>query len=255
MNSIEKFIINFNTSSYNRSQIGNDKQMIIKLYDFFTKINISQYDCEVIIDHIAYMPKDEINISLFLDLISKSLGFQESYTIEELVYVLRAIHDIYNEKCNKVPLDAFLKDNSEGRIKKIYLNANNKYILKSFKEKTAINYVSELKFASAMALNQKEYQDFSNYVDNYDNFQETYSPLLMLKSYLKVRVYLKGLERLFWDILFGNEYLVSLTKHSISTHQIYGNNIYNNSNSLTPRNTVQLDLFTYQDYKLFIQKI
>lgn len=252
MNTTEKFLIKFNISSYNRTQIGNDKSIIIKIYEFLKGLKISQNDTEEIIEHLAYLPKEEINIPLFLDLISKSLGFQEEYELAQIILTVKEIHDIYNENSNKVPLETYLKEDSEGRVKKIFLNSNNKYILKSFKEQYALNYVTELKFAAAMALNQKEYQDFSNYVDNYDKFQETYSPLLMLKSYLKVRTYLKGTTKLFWDILFGNEYIVSLNKHSISTNQIYNNNIYNSNDTLTPRNTVQLDLFTYQDYKEII---
>lgn len=252
MSATEKFLIKFNVSSYNRTQIGNDKPTIIKIYDFLQNINISQNDIEVVINHLAYLSKDEINLSLYLDLIAKSLGFQEEFDLEEILFIVKEIHDIYNENSNKVPLDDYLKEKSENRVRKIFLNSNNKYILKSFKQHSALNYVAELKFAAAMALNQKEYQDFSNYVDNYDKFQETYSPLLMLKSYLKVRNYLKGITKLFWDILFGNEYVVSLNKHSISTSQIYNSNIYNNSNTLTPKNTVQLDLFTYQDYKEII---
>ena len=118
MNTTEKFLIKFNISSYNRTQIGNDKSIIIKIYEFFKGLKISQNDTEEIIEHLAYLPKEEINIPLFLDLISKSLGFQEEYELAQIILTVKEIHDIYNENSNKVPLETYLKEDSEGRVKK-----------------------------------------------------------------------------------------------------------------------------------------
>ena len=100
-----------------------------------------------------------------------------------------------------------------------------------------------------MTLTQKEYQEFNTYIDNYEKFQDTYSPLIMLKYYFKAREYLKLTIKLFWDILFGNEYLASLNKNNISINQIYDGNVYKKSETLNHNQIEQLDLFTYKEIK------
>ena len=39
---INEFLMSFNTTSYNRSQIGNNKQIIISIYEFLNKLNLSK---------------------------------------------------------------------------------------------------------------------------------------------------------------------------------------------------------------------
>lgn len=249
MNKVENFIINFNSSSYNREQIGNDKSTIVKIYDYLIRLNISSLDSEIIINNLAYLPKSFINLPLLLELLTKSLGFLEDYDLETIIDITIKIHDLYFKNSNKIPLDEYLHDKVENRIRRIFLNSNNKYILEQFKDDASLTYIAELKFASAMTLSQKEYQEFNNYIDNYKNYQETYSPLLMLESYFKVRNYLKGEIKLFWDILFGNEYLAALNKNGISTNQIYDGNVYKKSETLNHNQIEQLDLFTYKEMK------
>ena len=81
---ISEFLSQFNTNSYNREQIGNNKQLIIKLYEYITKLNIDEDNTEVIINNIAYLKKDSINLPIFLELFSKSLSYLDSYNISEL---------------------------------------------------------------------------------------------------------------------------------------------------------------------------
>ena len=59
----------------------------------------------------------------------------------------------------------------------------------------------------------------------------------------------RGINRLFWDIYFGNEYLVALNKNSIPVEDIYNKNIfkYDNRNKKKLAMPVQLDLFSYQE--------
>ena len=38
---------------------------------------------------------------------------------------------------------------------------------------------------------------------------------MMYKNYKKIRKNLKGLSKLFWDLLFGNEYMVALVKYPV----------------------------------------
>ena len=64
--SINKFLSHFNTNSYNRSQIGNNKHLIITVYEYLIKLNVSKETAETLISNIAYLSKDHLNISLYL---------------------------------------------------------------------------------------------------------------------------------------------------------------------------------------------
>ena len=133
MNRVEDFIIKFNNLSYNREQIGNDKSTIVKIYDYLQRLNVSPLDNESIINFIAYLPKKFINIPLFLELITKSLGFLEDYDLDAILETTLEIHDLYYKNSNKISLDDYLHDRVDNRTKKIFLNSNNKYILQQFK--------------------------------------------------------------------------------------------------------------------------
>lgn len=218
------FIDQFNHYSYNKEQIGSDKKIINVVYDYLKKINITQEDIKDIIESLAYQTKGTINIPLYLELITKSYSFANEYKLNEVLNVVKEIHDVYNENSISISLEEYIHDTEENQIKKIFLGKNNKYILKSFKKDVAIQYIADLKFASAINLDKKEYQEFLAYIDDYDNYQETYSPLILFKTYTNVRNSLKGSSKLFWDILFGNEYLVSLNKNNITIKQIFKEN-------------------------------
>jgi len=246
---LEKNLLEYDYSSYNRSQVGNDKSLINQISEYLAKINVSISDIETIISTVGYYRKESINISLYMDLLCKSLGYLEEYSLDEILAIVKEIHDIYFPNSNHISFDDYLKDTKEERIIKLYLNSNNKYILKSFKDNTRLNYISELKFASAMCLKKKDYQDFNGSIDRYDTLQETYSTLSLLSTYVKMRQYLKEETRLFWDILFANEYIVSLNKHNIGLNQIYTKNIYKKSEVLNHNHNEQLDLFSYQSVK------
>ncbi len=245
---INEFLTSFNTTSYNRSQIGNSKQIIISIYEFLKKLNISKESIELIISNIAYLNKDNTNIALYLELLSKSIGFATQYDLREVIKVVHEIHDIYYESSANILLEEYLHDTADSRIKKLFLNRNNKYLNKKFESDIALSAVSDLKFASAIVLDQKEYKEFLGYIDNFENYQDSYSPLLVFKTYKKVRKQLKEEKRLFWDILFGNEYVVALSKHNMSISDIFKNNIYTKkqkSTSVSKQMSVQLDLFSY----------
>lgn len=246
---INEFLTSFNTTSYNRSQIGNNKQIIISIYEFLKKLNVSKENIDIIISNIAYLNKDNINIALYLELLSKSIGFATQYDLREVIKVVKEIHDVYYNSSSNILLEEYLHDTSENKIKKLFLSRNNKYLSKSFASKVSLDYVSDLKLASAIALNQKEYKEFIGYIEYFESYQDSYSPLLVFKTYLKVRKSLKEEKRLFWDILFGNEYIVALNKHSMPINEIFKKNIYSTSkrkNEDTSKQvSVQLDLFSY----------
>lgn len=248
---INEFLMSFNTNSYNRSQIGNSKQLIISIYEFLNKLNLSKDTIDILVSNIAYLNKNDTNIALYLELLSKSLGHIESYDLSEVIKVVKEIHDIYYKSSYKVPLEEYLHDTNENRTKKLFLNRNNKYLIKNFERDTALSYISDLKLASAIALDQKEYKEFIGYIDNFEMYQDSYSPLLTFKTYNIVREELKEEKRLFWDILFGNEYLVALAKHNMPAKDIYKKNIFKKKSkkeSVSKQVPLQLDLFTYEEY-------
>ena len=59
--------------------------------------------------------------------------------------------------------------------------------MKNFESELALSYISDLKLASAIALEQKEYKEFIGYIDNFEIYQDSYSPLLVFKTYNKIR--------------------------------------------------------------------
>ena len=250
---INEFLTSFNTTSYNRSQIGNSKQIIISIYEFLNKLNISKENIDIIINNIAYLNKDNTNIALYLELLSKSIGFARQYDLREVIKVVKEIHDIYYSSSANILLEEYLHDTNENRIRKLFLNRNNKYLSKKFESDLALSFISDLKLASAIVLDQREYKEFIGYIDSFDTYQDSYSPLLVFKTYQKVRKQLKEEKRLFWDILFGNEYVVALNKHNMPINEIFKKNIYSNykrKNKIASEQlSVQLDLFSYLEEK------
>lgn len=244
---INEFLTSFNINSYNRTQIGNSKQLIITIYEFLSKLNLKTSNIDTIISNIAYLNKDNTNIALYLELLSKSLGFAHSYDLKEVLKTVKEIHDIYYKSSSLIPLEEYIHDTTDDRIKKLFLNRNSKYLMKNFESPEALRAVGDLKFASAIALDSKEYKEFLSYIDEFEKFQDFYSPLLIFKTYNKVRKELKNDKRLFWDILFGNEYIVALTKHSMPTKDIFKKNLYSNykKKNTSKQIAVQLDLFSY----------
>lgn len=243
---INEFLTSFNTTSYNRSQIGNDKQMIISVYEYLNKLNISKKNIDIIITNIAYLNKNDINIALYLELLSKSIGFATIYGLREVIKVVKEIHDIYFKNSEDISLEEYLHATKESRIKKLFLRRNKKYLVKDFNSDAALAHIGELKLASAISLEQKEYKEFLSYIDSFETYQDSYSPLLVFKTYSKVRENLKEEKRLFWDILFGNEYTVALAKHNMPIDEIFKQNIYNHkTKSASNQIPVQLDLFAY----------
>lgn len=244
---INEFLTSFNINSYNRTQIGNNKQLIITIYEFLSKLNINKSNIDTIISNIAYLNKDNTNIALYLELLSKSLGFAHNYDLKEVLKEVKKIHDIYYKSSALIPLEEYIHDTTDERIRKLFLNRNNKYLIKDFESPEVLSAIGDLKFASAIALDSKDYKEFLSYIDEFEKFQDYYSPLLIFKTYNKVRKNLKNDKRLFWDILFGNEYVVALTKHNMPTKDIFKKNLYSNykNKSSHKQIAIQLDLFSY----------
>jgi hypothetical protein len=245
---INAFLSHFNTNSYNRSQIGNDKQIIIAIYEFLKKLNISKDTIEILISNIAYLRKERINIPLYLEILSKSLGYINNYELTDVIKVTKDIHDIYYDSVEEIPLEEYIHDTSDARIAKLFLNRNNKYIEKFFTSDESYEYLVDLKLLAAIKLDKNEYKEFIGYLEDFDQYQKSYSPLLVFKTYMELRDELKDNSKLFFDILFGNEYLVGLNKNNIQVEEIYKKNIFADTKQpVKVIEPVQLDLFTYKD--------
>lgn len=245
-----EFLESFKSDLYNKLQIGSNKQTISSIYEFLDKLGISKDNIEKLIKNIAYLNQNHINLPLYLELLSKSLGYITEYALKDIINVTKEIHDIYYHHSPKITLEDYLHDFSGARLKKIFLNRNNKYINKNFEAPEMIDYVSDLKLAAAIALDSKNYKFFINYIDNFEDYKASYSPILMFKQYFKVRKHLKDKTLIFWDILFGNEYIVALNKNNIDIKDICQKNVFNKttkSKQTESQELVQLDLFTYQD--------
>lgn len=231
------YIEQFSHDSYSKVQIGNDKKTITVIYDYLSRINISENDIKEIIENIAYLTKGTINIPLYLEILTKSYSFASDYGLNELIKVVKEIHDVYYDNSISIPLEEYIHDTEDVQLKKLFLGHNNKYLLKSFKKDVAIDHIADLKFAAAIVLDKKDYQEFLAYIDDYENYQETYSPLILFKTYMNLRNSLKKETKLFWDVLFGNEYIVSLNKNNITIRQVF-----KKENKL--EQTQQLNLFS-----------
>ena len=245
---INDFLRRFNCDSYNKVQIGYDKKNIIRIYEFLKKLNLEEELIAFLIDNIAYFKDNDINLPLYLELLSRTLGFIDNYELEEVIKIVKEIHDIYAENSNELSLEEYLHDTEESRLKKIFLDRNNKYIIKVFNN--IDQYINELKFAAAVTLDKKEYKEFLSYIDDFTSNRDHYSPLIIFKTYSKLRSHLKGITKLFWDIYYGNEYIVAFNKHNLKISAIYDQNaLLEKAIKKEESEPIQLDLFTYQDYQ------
>lgn len=244
---ITRFLALFNTSSYNRSQIGNNKQLVTSIVEYLSKLNISLTNIELLLNQIAYLNKDRINIPLFLELLNKSYSYTNIYSMNDVVKTVIEVHNIYYKSSKEITLEKYIHDTTEERLKSLFLNRNTNYIEKDFSSEEISEYICDLKLASAIILESKEYKEFISYINEFSKYQKDYSPLINFQTYRKIRDSLKGKSKLFWDIYFGNEYITALSKNNIEIRSIYKENVYD-YNAITQVNKCeQLDLFSYQN--------
>lgn len=242
---MEVYLSSFKYNSYNRSQIGNNKTIITQIYKYLSKINFHKEDIEESINSIAYLNKKDINLPLYLELLSKSIGFITNYNIEEILKVIKEVHDVYFKRIKYLSLEEYIFDTEKNRTKQVFQNYN-KYIGKNFNSNEAQYYLNNLKFACAVYLSDTEYKELINFIED-DN--STHSPLIIITNYNKIRNNLENLSKLFWDLIFACEYVNSLYKHNISLKDVFKNNLFSKEKRKEEQVSIQLDLFSYQDFK------
>lgn len=242
---INDFCKSFNKDSYNRYQIGSNKQQIILTLEFLNKIGLSKNRIDKIINFIAFYQQDTLNLPLFLELLSESICFLTEVDMDEILKIVKSVHALYKTPELNITLEEYIHAQKRNRIKKIFAY---KYQNRNMHDETVFKYLNDLRLSAAVALNRKEYNEFMNCVENLFQSQITYSPLTSMKIYGKLRGSIKGLSKLFWDLVIGQEYIVMLCKCNIDLHSIYQENIYSlKTNNKNKGKQIQLDLFTYQD--------
>ena len=117
---INRFLSQFKTDSYNREQIGNNKQLIIKVFEYITKFKVYKKQAETIINNIAYLKKDSVNIPIYLELLSKSIGYLDTYKLKDVIMVVKQLHDIYRESANKIELDEYIHATDDEKTRKLF---------------------------------------------------------------------------------------------------------------------------------------
>lgn len=239
------FLSNFKYKAYSKSQIGYNPQIINSLYDYLARLNLPNKSITIIINNLAYFLTNDLNLPLYLELLSKSLGFINSYRLQDIIKTVYELHNIYYPGAKKISLEEYFHSSKEQQIKKIFLR-HHRYIYRDFSNH--LGFLNDLKLASAINLDTKTYQDFMNVIDNFTTNIENYSPLLTFKIYLKIRNNLKNVSKLFWDIFFGNEYIVCFYKYKLKINDIYSPNIISFKDYNLSKEPIQLDLFTYLDY-------
>ncbi len=244
---IARFLALFNTSSYNRSQIGNNKQLVTSIVEYLSKLNISLANIELLLSQIAYLNKDRINIPLFLELLNKSYSYTNIYSMNDVVKTVIEVHNIYYKSSKEITLEKYIHDTTEERLKSLFLNRNTNYIEKDFSSEEISEFICDLKLASAIILESKEYKEFISYINEFSKYQKDYSPIINFQTYRKIRNSLKGKSKLFWDIYFGNEYIIALSKNNIEIRSIYKENVYDYNVINQVNKCEQLDLFSYQN--------
>ncbi len=251
---INEILKNFDTTSYNRLQIGRNKPLVISIYSYLSSLNVSKEVLDILISNIAYLDENKVNIPLYLDILSKSLGFINDYSLKEVLDIVMDVHHIYYRECLDISLEDYLHDVNDNVLRKLYLDRNGKYLDKNFSSDSCFRYISDLKLVAAMVLDLKEYREFLGYIDEFTKYQGSYSPFKLFRFYVKLRKKLKGVTCLFWDIVYGNEYLLSLYKSNIKVSEIYKENVYNiGYKNKKISDNIQLDLFTYNDSSSYIK--
>jgi len=243
---ISAFLSSFNTNLYHKNQIGSHKPYIIAIYNYLKKQELSEERIVELIANMAYFDKKDINIPLYLEILTKSLGYETDYSLEEILKIVKEIHDIYNQNINTKDLITYIHATEDDKIRHIFL-VNNKYLNRHFIFSKSLTYLDDLRLIAAIYLDNNAYHDFMKYLDNFSENKDCYAPLILFKTYTKLRTHLKGLTKLFWDIYFANEYLISLYKYNINYHEIFKKNIYSSKRQATNTQPIQLDLFTYQE--------
>lgn len=244
---VNEFLNQFDTNMYKETEIGNNKNIIIRIFEFLNGLNITKKNLITIMNQIAYFDVSEINIPLYLELLSRSLGFITEYSIEDILKSTKLVHDAYRKNSEPIELEEYIHAIKEDRIKKLFLDRNNKYLIKDYSNNEEAKV--DLRLASAISLEKNEYKEFMSFIDDLENNLNRYEPMILFRTYKIVRENIQGEKRLYWDILFANEYLVSLIKHNIPIKTMFDKNIYKKSkNKKESEKNIQLDLFSYQEY-------
>ena len=234
-----EFLNNFDFNKYSVDLLGSDKKSITKVFEYLVKQDMDKPLIKAIINHIATYSRDNINIPLFLCLLSVSLGYMPEYNLDLVLSTVKNVHDIYCNSAPKIDFDEFAHLKEDEMLWRVFV-INGKVIPRLFND-TDFNYINDLKFSCAVNLQNNEYQAFVNNIYENDNDQ-----LVMFNIYKGLRMNISKVNRIYWDIIFGINYLLTLDKYDVDVNKIYSGT--SKARLENERDYIQLDIFNYKDF-------
>jgi hypothetical protein len=237
--------------NYNETQLGSNEDKISRIKQYLKKLKMTYTRRETIIDYLSFQIEEDINCALYLDILSKSLNFIDTMELNDLLRVIKSVHDIY-ENVTDLNLNEFINLSQDEVIDRLYIGSE---IKRSFVTEELEQYLNNLRFTAAINLSNKEYKNLFNSLSN----NITYSAHYIFNLYKQLRKNLDLETLTFFDIYFANEYLIELHKININISEITSRRPSTNYNRKTNyrsyyvqkfeyldelRPTLQLDLFT-----------
>ena len=225
--------------NYNETQLGSNEDKISRIKQYLKKLKITYTRRETIIDFLSFQLEEDINCALFLDILSKSLNFIDTMELNDLLKVIKNVHDIY-ENVTDLNLNEFINLSQDEAIDRLYIGSE---IKRSFEKESLDQYLNNLRFTAAINLNNKEYRNLFNSLSN----NITYSAHYIFNLYKQLRKNLDLETLTFFDIYFANEYLIELHKININISEITSRRTSTNYNRKTNYKSYYAQKFEYVD--------
>ena len=237
--------------NYNETQLGSNEDKISRIKQYLKKLKMTYTRRETVIDYLAFQIEEDINCALYLDILSKSLNFIDTMELNDLLRIIKNVHDIY-ENVTDLKLNEFINLSQDEVIDRLYIGSE---IKRSFAKEELEQYLNNLRFTAAINLSNKEYKNLFNSLSN----NITYSAHYIFNLYKQLRKNLDLETLTFFDIYFANEYLIELHKININISEITSRRTSANYNRKANyksyyaqkfeylddlRPTLQLDIFT-----------
>lgn len=211
-------ILNFK-NKYRDKVNEDDENTLFDISQFLKSLNISKKSQKQIKNFILYHLNDDIDIAIFFNIFSRTINLLKHLSLLELLNIIKDVQAIYIKK-EKISLSQLTSLN-ENKITNLLYYDKGLEIKKSLNMLNNNKYLSELRFAAALVLNQKEYTSFINPLKM--PVIKDFNAYNLFNTYSKLRYNLSKESLVFWDIFFANEYLIELNKLNINIKNIKTN--------------------------------
>ena len=225
--------------NYNETQLGSNEDKISRIKQYLKKLKMTYTRRETVIDYLAFQIEEDINCALYLDILSKSLNFIDTMELNDLLRVIKSVHDIY-ENVTDLNLNEFISLSQDEVIDRLYVGSE---IKRSFEKEELEQYLNNLRFTAAINLSNKKYRNLFNSLSN----NITYSAHYIFNLYKQLRKNLDLETLTFFDIYFANEYLIELHKININISEITSRRTSTNYNRKTNYKSYYAQKFEYED--------